>query len=68
MNSFAMLSALARAMFALWALLLCLTNIGSGVLAAVRKRYRMTALALAIFAPGYGLWQVVFDLSLFHEL
>ena len=66
MNSFAMLSALARAVFALWALLLCLTNIGSGVLAAVRKRYRMTALALAIFAPGYGLWQVVFDLSLFR--
>ena len=65
MISFAMLSALARAVFALWGLLLCLTNIGSAVLAAVRKRYRHTAFALLLFAPVYFMWQVIFDLSLF---
>ena len=64
MTSFAVLSALARAFFALWALLLCLTYIGCAVLAAVKKRFRFTILALVLFAPVYFMWQVIFDLSL----
>lgn len=65
MISFAMLSALVRALFALWALLLCLVNMGSAVLAAVKKRLRFTAVALLLFVPTYFMWQVIFDLSLF---
>ena len=65
MTSFAMLSAAVRSGFALWALLLCLTDIGSAMLAAVKKRFGFAALALALFAPVYYLWQVIFDLSLF---
>ncbi len=65
MSAFFALSAPARALFALWALLLCLTDIGSAVLAAVRRRYRFTAFALMLFAPVYFMWQVIFDLSLF---
>lgn len=65
MTDFAFLSALARAGFALWALLLCLTNIGNAVLAAVKKRFRLTAFATLFFVPSFLLWQVVFDYSLF---
>lgn len=65
MMSFAMLSALARAFFALWSLLLCLTNIASAVLAAVKKKYLYTIFALIIFASCYFIWQVIFDFSLF---
>ncbi|MBQ6337091.1 MAG: hypothetical protein IJI50_07660 [Ruminococcus sp.] len=65
MTAFASLSALTRALFALWALLLCLTVIGNAVLATVRRRYRFTVIALLILAPVYFLWQVIFDLSLF---
>ena len=65
MISFATLAVLPRALFALWALLLCLVNIGSGVLAVLRKRYRYTAAALLLFAPAYLLWQVIFDIALF---
>lgn len=60
-----MLSALLRALFALWALLLCLVCIGSTVLATVRKRYHFTVFALLLFAPVYYVWQVIFDFSLF---
>lgn len=67
MTTFAMLSALARALLALWALLLCLTNIASGVLAAVKKRLLYTAFALVIFVPCYFMWQVIFDFSLFGK-
>ena len=65
MISFALLSPLARALFALWALLLCLTNIGSASIAAVKKRYKLTVLAFLLFVPVYTMWQVIFDLSLF---
>ena len=65
MIAFYNLSASVRALFALWALLLCLTNIGSTVLAAVKKRYRFTIFGLLLFAPVYLLWQVIFDISLF---
>ena len=64
MTTFASLTALVRALFALWALMLCLVNIGSAVIAAVRKRFRFTAFALLLFAPVYFMWQVIFDLSL----
>ena len=67
MTSFASLSALARALFALWALLLCLVNIGSAVMASVRRRLRFAAPALLLFLPIYYLWQVIFDLSLSHR-
>ena len=65
MISFDMLSALARSFFALWALLLCLTNIGSAVLAAVKKRFRYAIFALVLMTPAYYMWQMIFDLSLF---
>ncbi len=65
MMSFDALSAFVRALFALWALLLCLVGIGSAVLAAVRKRYHFTVFALLLFAPIYYIWQVIFDFSLF---
>ena len=65
MTELALLSAPVRAWVSLWALLLCLTNVGSGVLAAVRRRFPAVALALALFGPGYWMWQVLFDLSLF---
>lgn len=65
MTAFAFLSALARAFFALWALLLCLTNIGSAVLATVKKRFRLSVIATVFFAPSFFLWQVIFDYSLF---
>ncbi len=65
MIAFALLSDPACALFALWALLLCLTNIGSAVLAAVRKRLRFVILALMLLLPVYMMWQVIFDLSLF---
>ena len=64
MSAFYLLSAPVRAFFALWALLLCLSDIGSAVLTVVRKRYRFTVPALMLLAPVYFLWQVVFDLSL----
>ena len=65
MMPFMMLSALTRALFALWALLLCLTDISSAVVAAVKKHLRFTALAVLILAPVYFMWQVIFDISLF---
>jgi signal transduction histidine kinase len=65
MTPFAFLSAQIRAIIALWALILCLVNIGSAVLAAARRRLRFIAYALVVFAPVYFLWQVIFDFSLF---
>ena len=65
MTTFASLSSLARALFALWALLLCLACITDILLAAVKKRYRYAAFALLLFAPVYFAWQVIFDYSLF---
>ena len=65
MTSFFYLSENIRAFCAFWALLLCLVNIGSAVLAAIRKRFLFTSLAVLLFAPCYFMWQVIFDLSLF---
>ena len=65
MSAFLLLSASVRAGFALWGLLLCLVAIGCAALSAVRKRTRLTLLALGLLAPGYFLWQVIFDLRLF---
>ena len=65
MISFASLSAIIRALFALWALLLCLTNIANAVLATVKKLYSFLAIALGLLAPAYFIWQVIFDYSLF---
>ena len=65
MTAFHMLPAGAHAVFALWALLLCLVNLGSGVLATVRKRYRFTVVAALLFIPVYVLWQMIFDYLLF---
>ena len=64
MISFDMLSALSRSVFGLWALLLCLIIIVSAALAAVKKRYLLSAFALLLFAPVFFMWQVIFDLSL----
>jgi hypothetical protein len=67
MNSFITLSPLARSAFALWALLLCLICIGSGMLSVVKKRFRLTLFALVLFVPSFVLWQIVFDYSLFFK-
>ena len=67
MISFSLLSPLVRALFALWALLLCLTDIGNAVLAAVKKRLKFTVFALLLLAPAYFLWQIIFDFSLFGK-
>ena len=67
MTPFAFLSAQIRAIIALWALILCLVNIGSAVLAAARRRLRFIAYALVVFAPVYFLWQVIFDFSLLEN-
>lgn len=64
MTSFASLSSLIRAFFALWALLLCLTDIVGAVLTLVKKRYVFALTSGLLFVPVYFLWQVVFDLSL----
>ena len=65
MIGFEFLPAMARAFFALTALLICLINIGSIILAAVKKHLGFSAAALILFAPSYFLWQVIFDFSLF---
>ncbi len=64
MTAFETLSGVARAVFALWMLVLCLVNVGNGLLAAVKKRYRFCVFALLLFAPVYLMWQIIFDLSL----
>ncbi len=64
MTALAELSPLVRALFSLWALLLCLVNIGSFVLAAVKKHFLLSAFATLLFVPAYFLWQVLFDFSL----
>ena len=58
------LSSLARAFFALWALLLCLVNIIDALFALAQKRYVFSLVAVGLFAPVYLMWQVLFDLSL----
>lgn len=63
-DPFRLLSAPARALFALWALLLCLSLICAAAFAVFRKRYRLAAPALLLLAAAYLLWQVIFDLSL----
>ncbi len=68
MTAFILLSAPFRAVFALWSLLLCLTDIGSAVLAAAKKRIGLTLSALALLLPVYLLWQIIFDLSLFGQM
>ena len=67
MISFEMLSPVIRAGFALWGLLLCLTNIGSAILATVKKRFDFTTFAIILFVPAYFIWQVIFDFSLFGD-
>ena len=67
MSAFCLLSPVLRAIFAIWALLVCLADIGSAVLAAVRKRFRISICAMLLFAPVYLVWQVIFDLSLFRR-
>jgi len=64
MMSFATLYALSRAFIALWALLLCLVNAASSVIATIRKRYFYTIFSVILFAPVYLLWQTAFDFSL----
>lgn len=64
MSSFASLSALARAFFALSALSCILVNVISLLLAIVKRRYWFSALALLLIVPSYLMWQVVFDVSL----
>lgn len=55
------LSSLVRAFFALWGLLLCLTNVGNTLWALSKKKYLFAALAFLLLLPAYFLWQVVFD-------
>ncbi len=68
MISFNMLSSLLRAIFAVWALLLCLLNIASVLLAVCQKRYKFSLLAFLLFVPVYFLWQIIYDYYLFEKL
>ena len=67
MTAFFDLSSLIRAIFALWALSLCLVNIVSAALAFAKKKYRFFSIAILLFASIYFIWQVIFDLSLFEK-
>lgn len=64
MISFNMLSSLIRALFALWALLLCVISIVNAVLAFDKKKYLFGSIAIVLFLPIYFFWQVIFDYSL----
>lgn len=64
MISFNMLSSLIRALFALWALLLCVVSIVNAVLAFDKKKYLFGSIAIVLFLPIYFFWQVMFDYSL----
>ena len=66
MIPFSDLSSAVRAAFALLSLLLCLADIGSALLAAVKKRVSAAVLALILLLPAYFLWQVIFDFALLH--
>lgn len=68
MTSFNTLSALVRAIFALWSLLLCLAEIVNVILPLWKKRYLFSLLALGLFVPVYFMWQVIFDIALFSRL
>lgn len=68
MTSFNALSALSRAFFALWSLLLCLGGIVDVILPLWRKRYLYSAVALVLIVPAYFAWQIIFDISLFCRL
>lgn len=63
MTTFASLPSLARALFALWSLLLALAGIVNLLLALQEKRFLFSAFALLLFLPAYLMWQVIFDLS-----
>ena len=67
MTAFLLLSPAVRAMLALWAFLLLLIDLFSGVLSVVRRRLRGAVPALLLFAAAYFPWQVMFDLSLFGD-
>ena len=64
MTAFYLLSPLARAAFAFWALSVCLVGILNAFLLFWKKRYVFGALSILPFAPAYLSWQVVFDLAL----
>lgn len=52
-----------RALFGLWAFLLCCTGVIGIVLSVFFKRYRYALVSIAAFAPAYLLWQVIFNIS-----
>ena len=64
MISFGILSSLIIALFALWALLLCVVNINNAVLAFDKKKYLFGSIAIVLFLPIFFFWQVIFDYSL----
>ncbi|MBR0301595.1 MAG: hypothetical protein IJQ92_00410 [Bacilli bacterium] len=64
MISFNMLSSLIRALFALWALLLCVISIANAVMAFNKKKYLFGSIAVTLFLLIYFFWQVIFDYSL----
>lgn len=68
MISFDTLSPLVRAVFALWALMLCLAGIVNAFLPLWKKRFLFSAIALVLFVPAYLMWQVMFDVALYNRL
>jgi hypothetical protein len=62
MMSFYALSALIRAQFTLWALLLCLAAVIGIVYAAFLKKSGFAVLASLSFASAYSLWQIMVDI------
>ena len=65
---FSSLSSVVRALFALWALLLCLFNIANGLLSLGRKKFIFSVFAVLLLAPLYFMWQVMFEYSLIEKI
>ena len=65
---FSSLSSVVRALFALWAILLCLFNIANGLLSLGRKKFIFSAFAVLLLAPLYFMWQVMFEYSLIEKI
>lgn len=62
MTVFNELAFFTRSMFGLWAFMLCCLGIIGCILSFAFRRYRYILLSLAVFAPAYFLWQMVFNI------
>lgn len=68
MTAFFDLSPVARALFAIWAMTICLSGIVGAVHACRQKRYRAAACTLLFIAPAWFLYEVIHDIYIEHRL